>query len=242
MGFNFRKPKITVSLAALIIANLVPLAGVFFFKWDAAVIVLLYWTENVVAGFYNILRMAFLKMDHPIELVGKVFAILFFMIHFGGFCAVHGMFVMVFCKINPDSIFPSGAGNWPGPLIFVQLLFSVITTLWKEHPAGMEWSVLCLFVSHGISFVQNFIIGKEYTRLSMEQMMQRPYTRIVMLHIALIAGAAPTMLLGSPVPLVCLLVLGKIIIDIRLHEKSHDPVVLEKIIAKKNRNKLSAGS
>ena len=40
-------PKISFSIQALVLANIMPLIGVLFFGWDAAVIVLLYWTENV---------------------------------------------------------------------------------------------------------------------------------------------------------------------------------------------------
>jgi hypothetical protein len=45
--------------------------------------------------------------------------------------------------------------------------------------------------------------------------------RIVLLHVAIIVAAMPTMLLGSPMPLVMLLVIGKIILDLVLHARTH---------------------
>ena len=51
--------------------------------------------------------------------------------------------------------------------------------------------------------------------------MNRPYKRVVLLHVAIIAGGMPIMMLDSPVPLLFILVLLKIYLDIRLHTKSH---------------------
>ena len=214
-------PKISLSIVALVAANTVPLVGVLFFGWDAAVIVLLYWTENVVIGSYNILKMALLKVQSPVLHIGKLLAIPFFCVHFGGFCAVHGFFLLAMFSIGggTESLFPKG--HWPGPLVFVQLLVAVIRSLWRDHPAGMQWPVLCLFVSHGISFVQNYLLKKEYASLTIGKLMNQPYKRIVILHVAIIAGAMPVMALGSPVPLLCILVLLKVCMDIYLHTKEH---------------------
>ena len=195
--------------------------GVLFLGWDAAVVILLYWVENVVTGFYNILRIALVRVEHPIAHLSKLFAIPFFCLHFGGFCAVHGFFLLAFFKLGggEESLFPQQ--SWPGHLVFVQLLISVIRRLWQSHPAGMEWPVLALFVSHGISFFQNYVFRKEYASLSIGALMNRPYKRVVLLHVAIIAGGMPIMMLDSPVPLLFILVLLKIYLDIRLHTKSH---------------------
>ena len=77
-------------LISLLAANAVPLVGVLFFWWDAFGIVLLYWSENVAVGFYNILKIAFVKVKEPKEHLGKLFMIPFFMVHFGGFTGWSG--------------------------------------------------------------------------------------------------------------------------------------------------------
>jgi hypothetical protein len=96
--------------------------------------------------------------------------------------------------------------------------------LWESRPPGMEWPVLGLVVSHGISFIRNYLIGGEYLTLTIGKLMNRPYKRIVLLHVAIIAGGVPIMMLGSPVPLLCILVILKIGIDIWLHTKSHKAI------------------
>jgi len=215
------RPRLTLSQAALVTANLTPLAGVAWLNWDATVIVLLYWTENVILGAFIILKMILLPAERPLHHLSKIFAIPFFGIHFGGFCAVHGLFLMLFLRLGGTGEPLFRGAPWPGPLVFLQLLVSVIAGLWRDHPAGMEWPVLALTISHGISFVQNYILRKEYARETMKELMSRPYKRIALLHVAILAGAVPVMILGSPVPLLIILVMAKIILDLRLHLRTH---------------------
>jgi hypothetical protein len=51
--------------------------------------------------------------------------------------------------------------------------------------------------------------------------MHAPYGRIVVLHIAIILGAFAIAAVGSSVGLLILLIIGKIIIDAKLHIRSH---------------------
>ena len=55
----------------------------------------------------------------------------------------------------------------------------------------------------------------------MKDIMVRPYKRIMLMHVAIIIGAVLIMKLGSPVALLCVLVLLKIGLDTRMHIKSH---------------------
>jgi hypothetical protein len=93
---NLQKPSL--SIQALTVANLLPLFGVVFLGWDAAAIVLLYWIENLIVGSINILRMILVKVESTAGQFQKLFMIPFFCVHFGGFCAVHGFFLLTFFK------------------------------------------------------------------------------------------------------------------------------------------------
>ena len=53
-----KKELLDIPVISLLIANAIPLWGVIFLGWDAFYIVLLYWTENLIIGFYNVLKMA----------------------------------------------------------------------------------------------------------------------------------------------------------------------------------------
>ena len=86
---------------ALIGANLVPLAGVLFFGWDLAGVIVLFWAESAVIGFYTALKMA---------VVGKFPALLavpFFIGHFGGFMAGHFLFIYTFFVRGIDAAGPA---------------------------------------------------------------------------------------------------------------------------------------
>jgi hypothetical protein len=216
---NLQKPSL--SIQALTVANLVPLFGVVFLGWDAAAIVLLYWIENLIIGFINVLRMILVKVESRSKQFQKLFMIPFFCVHFGGFCAVHGFFLLTFFKIGTDWDAFAPGNPWIGPFIFLQLLYSVVMQLWQSRPPGLEWPVLGLAVSHGLSFVKNFLFGQEYLSLKINEIMMRPYKRIVLMHVAIIAGGVFIMKLGSPVVLLCVLIFLKIGMDIWLHLKSH---------------------
>ena len=127
-------------LISLIAANAIPVFGVLFAGWDAFNIVLLYWAENIAVGFYNILKMAFVKMKDPKELMGKLFAISFFVLHFGGFTGIHGVFVLtMFHKSGGE--FMHGT-DWPCFLIFVQILLNVMGQAYSLLSFQMKLALL----------------------------------------------------------------------------------------------------
>ncbi len=191
-----RRADLSTPVVALVVANVVPLVGVILFGWSAGEIVFLYWAENVIVGFWNLMRMLTARDNDSVGCGGRAFIAIFFCVHFGGFCAGHGFFVWMIIGMTGGDALVSG---WQWLLI----------------------PLTGLFVSHGISFVRNFIIGGERLRVKIGQLMIRPYSRIVMLHVGIIAGAMPVMLLGSPLPLLVLLIAFKIGFDIKLHVKSH---------------------
>ncbi len=200
-------------LIALLATNALPLVGVLFFGWDAFLLVLLYWAENVVIGFYNILKMAFAKVDHPAEHLGKLFQIPFFTVHYGGFTAVHGVFVLVMFK-QRDDFFPFG-DTWLG-------------AAYGAIPDNAKFVLVAMFISHGISFGYNYLYKGEYASINPARLMMQPYARVVMMHIAIIFGGFLTAALGSPVGLLLMLVIIKTLIDVALHKRQHRTVQKKK--------------
>jgi len=210
------------SSIVLILANLVPLIGVLYFDWLVFDILLLYWAESVIIGLVNVLRMAVSKSDNilagmlpllahkeiPVELqqrlpridisAFKYFLIPFFVLHYGGFCYGHLMAVI--------GLF-SDAGLSGG--ISYSLVQSWQPAFWI--------AVLAIAASHLYSFASNFIGKGEYRNTSLIALMQRPYGRIVALHIAIVFGAGLVLWLDSPLPMLSILIAAKIVLDLRLH-------------------------
>ncbi len=225
----FKDHLTDLPLLALVAANIAPIYGVAVFGWDAFNIVLLYWAENLIIGFYNILKIAFAKVEHPIQHLGKLFAIAFFIIHYGGFVAVHGIFIfLMFGKSEGGPNLNLGHA-WPCFLVFVQLLIGVIWHCWTTVPNDMKYAMAALFISHGISFVRNYILAGEYKTAKSKDLMGQPYSRVIVMHVAILAGGFLSFAIGSPAGVLIVLIALKTIIDIKLHLRQHKKASQKKL-------------
>lgn len=187
------------STLALIAANLLPLGGVLLLGWDLAHVMILYWAESAIVGFYTVLRIC---------VVAKMLAVVvvpFFVGHFGGFMAAHFLLVYGF--------FIRGFGSGPADLGAVEGLSEIFAPL---TPA-----LVALVVSHGISFYLNFIGRREYVGETIASVMIAPYRRILVMHLTIIFGGWLVMLLDTPAPALALLVAIKTAVDLRAHRREH---------------------
>jgi hypothetical protein len=207
--------RIDLPLLALLLANLVPVFGVLFLDWDVGAIVVLYWTENLIVGVYTLLKMLITGG------VGALGYMLFFCVHYGLFCAIHGIFVLELTQFAGDISSDLPGASWPGPLALVQQLVYFGQQILAAAPEEFIWACMALLLSHGASFLLLFVARGEYRRTSVNALMSAPYKRILVLHIAVIAGGFLVVELGSPLGLLLALVALKIGMDIMLHNRSH---------------------
>src|SRR5262245_33349344 len=77
--------------------NLIPVIGVLFWGWSVFALVFLYWLENVVIGVRTLASMvAHAAVTRTVEsAVGAAGLGAFFSFHYGMFCFVHGVFVVL---------------------------------------------------------------------------------------------------------------------------------------------------
>lgn len=153
----------------------------------------------------------------------KFFLIPFFCFHYFFFCFVHGVFVSVFASgaITGNTTAPlpfdtPEGGAWPGPLVIVQFFYSLVSNSLASLSTGGLLAVGGLVISHGIGFFRNYIGHGEYKQAYAIVEMFRPYPRIVVLHLGIMAGGIATLLLGSPLLLVVVLMMGKTVLDAKL--------------------------
>jgi len=202
-----RRAAASIPLIALVAANAVPLVGVIWFGWSVGTILALYWGESVIVGIYNVPRIAMAR--HPEETpeqLGKLFVIPFFVIHYGMFCAVHGLFVIGLGFYSEMQSMAPGES-----MAFVRDLFLGTLAL----------PLVAMAVGHGVSFYRNYIRDGEYQRTIPSKAVMRPYGRIAVLHIAILAGGFGIGLLGSPTPMLAVLVVLKTVADAVLHLRYH---------------------
>lgn len=200
MSHSGRRPSLTsASALALIGANLIPLAGVVALDWDLGLVMILFWAENAVVGFYTLLKLG------VVAKWGVLFAGPFFVGHYGGFMAAHFLFLYY--------LFVRGIAA-PGPeASAVTALTDLLVRLWP--------ALLALLVSHGISFYTNFLGLREYVGRKVAEQMHEPYKRVIVLHVTIIFGGWAIMLLKSPLAALILLVALKAAVDLRAHRKEH---------------------
>ena len=212
-GEHYTGSRRLASLVALVLVNLIPLIGVLLFDWDVAALMILYWSENLVLGFFTLVKML---MVAPL---GGLFSSAFFLIHYGGFCGFHGMFIMLTLVDDEFKVFPEEA--WPAFLVFPQILFNVVMAVLAYAPPAWMVAFGALFISHGVSFLVNFVYGPERETASVKELMGAPYGRIVILHVAIIAGGFAVVALGQPLGMLLVLILLKLTVDIALHLRQH---------------------
>lgn len=208
-------------LLALIIANIIPLFGVFWLGWNAGEIIVLYWAENLVVAVYTILKIIIAPVTHRSQHLSKLGTIAFFILHYGGFVAVHGVFVLSFIGEEPDVFAGMDSVSFLGPLVFLVLMLNVIENMISVMPAYMLLPLIGLFLSHGLSFFQIHIRKQEYLEKTPKQLMSQPYKRMLVMHIALLAAGFFIIQKGSPLPLLIILIILKIGLDVFLHFKGH---------------------
>ena len=211
--------RIGLPLLALVLANLVPLFGVLLLDWNVGAIVMLYWTENLVIGLYTLLKMLLTGGSAALGMM------LFFCLHYGGFCAIHGMVVLELTRFAGEISTQLPAASWPGPLVLVQKALYFGQQILDAAPREFAWASIALLLSHGVSFLLLFIGQQEYRRTTIDTLMKAPYKRIAVLHIAVIIGGFLTVELGQPLGLLLALVALKIGMDIMLHNRSHRAIV-----------------
>lgn len=197
-----------LSLAFIVGANLLPLIGVFFWGWDAFVLLILYWLETLIIAFWTMV----VALLGPAPLLkggkgtmgfpGRLAMVAFFTLHAGIFMTVHFVFLWVLF-----------AGSWrdliDGPVSFVRILI-LGTDLW--FPLAVLFLIRgyfalapCVRRSFGIDDSgepgETFQVGGLYLRIFVMQ-----FTIIVGGWIAIMAG-------GTVGPLI-LLVLFKTLIEV----------------------------
>jgi Family of unknown function (DUF6498) len=201
-GNTSRADWLRPSVMVLLLANLVPVFGVLLLHWEIFPLMFLFWSENVIIGLFNVLKMLTANPESPGSWAGKLFITPFFCVHYGMFTFIHGVFVVA---LFGGGMKP-GAG-FPGPETFWRIM--------RENHLG--WAVLGLAISHGISFATNYLGSGEYRRASLNQLMAQPYGRIVVMHLTILGGGFLMLALRSPVVGLLLLVALKTVLDLRGH-------------------------
>ena len=200
----------------LVAVNLVPIAGVLFWNWHVRDVIFLYWIENLIIGAFNVLRIFCavpdtsraeargVTMKRGEIFVGKAALAAFFVLHYGGFCYGHGEFL---------------AGIFLEPGQRARDIGALFRELLSEH--GAKLAVLAIAASHAYSFFRNYLGRGEFRGVDVGEMMFRPYKRVVVTHIFIMAGGFFLIATRNSLVAMVIFVALKIGFDVYFHRKEH---------------------
>ena len=176
------KRKLTVSELALLLANLLPVFGVWFLGWNPTEAFIVYALETLIVGILTILKMlivTFTRHSDEWPANGKVtqqsgfFFIFFFIFHFGLFALVQ------------TTIFSQSAGITPPGSGMMHFFFNWYTYI-NEDIAYMLGAFIVGYIVK--SFIP-FIINGEYKTVPLIVLMFQPYGRIFIQQFTVIIGS-----------------------------------------------------
>jgi Family of unknown function (DUF6498) len=216
-----------VAIAVLLAANAVPLVGVIALGWDLATLVAVYWAENGVVGIYAIGRIltaggpaprreqpAVPQPPPPPAATGGgpfragtglpvALLVPFFCVHYGLFWFVHGIFVWTVLPL----VFSGMTGN----------AFGMPATVAYPDPRVVVNASVFLLLSHGVSFVANWLVGGEHLTSTPQAEMNAPYSRVMILHLTILLGAFAAVMLGQSIGTLVVMVALKTAVDLGAH-------------------------
>ena len=195
----------------LVVANLVPLAGVLWWGWDAFILLLLYWSETVIIAFWTIVRIAVGPSNGATgafggragAAAGRLAMAAFFTVHSGIFITVHFVFLWALFS-----------GWWSSQVHGVGAFFRdliVGTDLWI--PLAILFLVRGYIVMgprirRRLGFVDDETLDHAGSPIA------GLYVRIFVMQVTIIAGGWFAILAGDTVGPLVLLVLAKTVAEV----------------------------
>lgn len=189
-----------ISILALVLANVSVLY--FALEGEHAIfsILLLYWAESAIIGFFAFLKVLFYKGQYFFL---RILTTIFFFVHYGAFMLAHFFIILAFM---PESVKDSPD--------YVNLTIALFSTFLVPF--------LGLLVSHTVSFITNFIGKREYEReMTFVGPSVAPYKRIILMQLTLILGALAASAVGNSYALIVVMVVIKTGIDVYAHIREH---------------------
>ncbi len=207
-----------LSFVSVIIANLIPVSGVFFFHWDVTMILVLYWLENAVIGLFLAAKIALVR--HDLTLLRRISQGISGVFPYAVFTVIHLLFVVALC-----TAFQAQA---EGKTTF-RLHFEQTIPVLKIFVSPQVLATLALMAGHQFfSLVYDFVGRGEFRRTTAEALVKSTALRVVPLHMCIVFGVTVSPAFDLPKGFLLVLMAAKTITDLAGHTldraRGADPV------------------
>ena len=190
---------VLATLAAVIVAY-----GVLVLNWSVFVVIALFWFENVIIGIFNVAKMLIsgARSGYTASMIAALALSAFFIVHYGMFTAVHGVFVV---GLFGEAELGRSVNGLFAPLV------RMIGYLLTDRDGWL--AAVLITVLHGAAFFR--WLGTAGSQVAaLPALMFAPYGRIVILHITIIVSGVLVLALKAPVAGALLLVALKLVFDL----------------------------
>ena len=198
-------------IAQIIVFNTIPLIGILFFHWDAALLILAYFIETIVALLFHAVRLWYVNYRWGNEPETKSRVVnqqlmnsgqgmsaswlpIFTLVFFGFFCFVQLMVLGGFA----NRAFPEG----------------IFTSMYQAATGKLAWAVSSFIFLQLSRFFMEVIRG-EYAFTPAKALFFQPFRRILVQQLTVILGGF-FIIFGGTTPYVFILVLVNLFIDLFL--------------------------
>ncbi len=168
------------------------------------------------------------RFSTPRRWLSKLYLVPFFILHFGGFILVLGLFLgLIFLLTEGRPSFleylsTEGSGAHqaqaaqPQPPVSPEPLATSTWSLLEKYFADAAFLLaLALFAGrHLYDFFYVFLFKGTYRRVLPSRQVVEPYPRVIVIHLAIFFGGAISALFGSPIFLLVALVVFKLYIEL----------------------------
>lgn len=166
------KKYLTSKNLSLLLINLVPLAGVFLYNWNANSLILFYVAETILIGIIHVIKMSALwvmnsKRESALSVVRTntgvkgLGLIPFFIFHFGFFVFVQMMIFGGFTHQNLINVFPTlftGTYKYALSTIFITKILMLISELFWDNESEKKLPDDVFFEPYPRIFVQQLMV------------------------------------------------------------------------------------
>lgn len=188
-----RHPSL-LALVLIVLTNAIPAVGLLWLGWDAGQLLVLFWCESVIVGLFTLPRIVTAQgIDPPTIRKGVVMpndvplnpiaGVVTFVLNYGAFCVVHGMFLNRMVLPDDDSF------GFVNPVHMVERFLD---------RSGFAPALVVIAATQLLLLATNWFLPGTYRVSGRRTEMSRPYVRVVALHLGVMFGGWMLFSAGAP--------------------------------------------